>query len=36
MLSAGKGAVGGGHQAFLTLTSGTNEIAHAAMFTLIK
>jgi len=35
-MSASKGAVAGGHQSTLTVSSGTGEVAHAAVYTLIK
>jgi subtilisin family serine protease len=35
-MSAARGAVAGGHQAFLTIATGTNEIAHAAVYMLVK
>ena len=35
-MSARKGAAGGGHQALLTVNSGGSEVAHAAVFTIIK
>ena len=33
---AAKGAVEGGHQSLLSISAGTNEVAHAAVYTLIK
>jgi len=33
---ASKGAAAGGHQALLNISAGTNEVAHAAVYTLIK
>jgi minor extracellular serine protease Vpr len=35
-MSADKGAVGGDHQATLTVSNGGPEVAHAAVYTLIK
>jgi hypothetical protein len=35
-MSAVKGAALGGHQANLTVKSGSLEVAHAAVYTLIK
>jgi subtilisin family serine protease len=36
IMSAVKGAALGGHQSMLTVSTGTNEVAHAAIYTLIK
>ncbi len=36
IMKAAKDAVIGGHQAWLTLSAGTNQVAHAAVYTLIK
>lgn len=36
IMNAAKGAAGGGHQSTLTVSSGGQEIAHAAVYTLIK
>jgi minor extracellular serine protease Vpr len=33
---ASKGAAAGGHQSLLNINTGTNEVAHAAVYTLIK
>ncbi|MBI3851376.1 MAG: S8 family serine peptidase [Verrucomicrobia bacterium] len=35
-MSASKGAVSGGHQTSLTVSSGGSELAHAVVFTLVK
>jgi len=35
-MTAGKGAVAGGHQAWLNVSSGAGDVAHAAVYTLIK
>ncbi len=36
IMSAVKDAAPGGHQSLLTISAGTNEVAHAAVYTLIK
>jgi hypothetical protein len=33
---ASKGGAEGGHQSQLSISAGTNEVAHAAVYTLIK
>ena len=35
-MSAEKGAALGGHQATLTISSGSSEIAHAVVYTFVK
>jgi minor extracellular serine protease Vpr len=35
-MQTAKGAAAGGHQAWLTFSSGGSEVAHAAVYTLIK